>query len=65
MALKPKTVALLFSIAALLFVLAGLVWVIAGVVGKKHGLYIPLGMLNVCVGMAFLALSRREKRRGS
>ncbi len=42
-----------YRISAMLFTLAGLIWVI---VGK-----IPIGMMNVCVGMMCLALSERKK----
>ncbi len=40
--------------AGLFFVIAGLVWVI--------GSHTPIGMMNFCIGMMFLAKSRRMSR---
>jgi hypothetical protein len=42
-----------YRISAILFTLAGLIWVMSG--------KLPIGMMNVCVGMMFFALSARKK----
>jgi len=40
-------------IAAILFSLGGLLWVLAGLIGGNLGLNIPIGMMNVCIGLMF------------
>jgi hypothetical protein len=52
-----------YQIAAICFSLAGLVWCIAALIGGKVGVFVPIGMMNICIGMMFLAISRREPPR--
>lgn len=49
-------------IAATLFSLAGLLWVLGGLIGGNIGLYIPIGMMNMCIGMMFLSMSKRAEK---
>jgi hypothetical protein len=49
-----------FRIAAICFFLAGLVWCIAALIGGKVGVNVALGMMNICIGTMFLALTRRK-----
>ena len=52
-----------YRIAAICFSLAGLLWCIAALIGGNVGLNVPIGMMNICIGMMFLAMSRREPPR--
>lgn len=49
-----------FQIAAICFSFAGLLWCIAALIGGNVGLNVPIGMMNICIGMMFLAMSRRQ-----
>jgi hypothetical protein len=49
-----------FRIAAICFFLAGGLWCFAALIGGKGGAFVALGMMNVCIGAMFLALSRRK-----
>jgi hypothetical protein len=49
-----------FRIAAICFFLAGLLWCIAALIAGKVGINVPLGMMNICIGAMFLALSRQK-----
>jgi hypothetical protein len=49
-----------YQIAAICFTVAGLLWCVAALIGGNAGLNIPIGMMNVCIGMMFLAMSRRQ-----
>ena len=51
-----------YGIAALVWTLAGLLWVIGGIIGGNIGLYIPIGMMNICLGMMCLTLSFRGRK---
>ena len=62
MAVTPKQ-ARGFQIAAICFFLAGLIWCIVALIGGKVGLNVPMGMMNICIGAMFLALSRRQPPR--
>jgi len=52
-----------YRIAAICFSLAGLLWCIAALIGGNVGLNVPIGMMNICIGMMFLTMSRREPPR--
>jgi hypothetical protein len=52
-----------FQIAAICFSLAGLLWCVAALIGGNVGLNVSIAMMNVCIGMMFLALSRRQPPR--
>ena len=48
-----------------LFCLAGLLFVLSGLIDGNIGRYIPIGMMNVCVGLMFLSMANRtEKTNG-
>ena len=51
-----------YRIAGTLFSLAGLLWVLKGFVSGNNGLNIPIGMMNVCIGMIILSMARREEK---
>lgn len=51
-----------YRIAATLFSLSGLLWVLRGLIGHNIGLHIPIGMMNVCIGMMFLSISERAAK---
>ena len=46
--------------AALLFTIAGLLWTIAAFLTDKPGAHVPIGMMNIVIGMMFLNLSRQK-----
>jgi len=48
--------------AALLFTIAGLLWTIAALLSDKPGTQVPIGMMNICIGMMFLNLSRQQTK---
>jgi hypothetical protein len=52
-----------YQIAAICFSLAGLLWCIAALIGGNVGLNVPIGMMNICIGKMFLAMSRRQPPR--
>jgi hypothetical protein len=52
-----------FQIAAICFTAGGLLWCVAALIGGKVGVFVPIGMMNICIGMMFLALSRRQPPR--
>jgi hypothetical protein len=51
-----------YQIGAICFTVAGLLWCVAALIGGNAGLNIPIGMMNVCIGMMFLAMSHRQAR---
>jgi hypothetical protein len=51
-----------YQFAAIGFSLAGLIWCVTALIGDDVGLYVPIGMMNICIVM-FLAMSRREPPR--
>jgi hypothetical protein len=60
MAIKRAVAA---QIAAFCFVLAGMLWCLAALIGGNTGVNVPIGMMNLTVGMLFLAMSRTHKQR--
>ena len=46
--------------AAIAFTVAGLIWAVAGLFTQSVGTHVSIGMMNVGIGLMFLALSRRK-----
>jgi hypothetical protein len=45
-----------------LFCLAGLLFVLSGLIDGDIGLYIPIGMMNMCIGMKFFNMAESAKK---
>jgi hypothetical protein len=46
--------------AAVGFSVAGLIWAVFGLFTESVGTHLSIGMMNICVGLMFLAFSQRK-----
>jgi hypothetical protein len=60
---KTEKLARGYRIVAVCFFVAGVLSCPAALVGGNVGVNVPIGMMNICIGIMFLAMSRREPPR--
>ena len=53
----------LYKISGLLFVISGFMWNLAGLINSKISPNIPIGMMNICIGMMFFSIALQKDKK--